>query len=83
MLGSVLQGNRDMLTEMTIKRVSLRGRKNDPVFKQRWYKMLQHFRAGIERTINVLKRQFGLNRSLYKGTAGNQLWTGLGIMRQT
>jgi len=74
--------NRDILTQMGVKRVCLplRGRKNDPVVKQRWYKKLQRFRAGAEGTISVLKRQFGLDRSRYKGTAGNQLWTGLGIM---
>ena len=74
--------NRDMLTKMGVKRVSLplRGRKNDPVVKQRWYKRLQRFRAGVEGTISVLKRQFGLDRSRYKGTAGSQVWTGLGIM---
>jgi IS5 family transposase len=47
---------------------------------QRWFKLLQRFRAGIESIISLLKRKFGLDRNRYKGTAGNKQWVGLGIM---
>jgi len=74
--------NKEALTEMGVKRVCLpiRGSSKNPVAKQKWYKRLQRFRAGSEGTISLLKRQFGLDRSLYKETAGNQQWVGLGIM---
>lgn len=57
----------------------MRGRKQG-YEKERWYKRLQRFRAGIEGTISLLKRKYGLKRSRYKGTAGNRQWVGLGIM---
>jgi len=57
----------------------LRGRKKE-YEKESWYKRLQRFRAGIEGTISLLKRKYGLKRSLYKGTAGSRQWVGFGIM---
>ena len=66
---------------MGVKRVALRlrGRKKG-YEKESWYKRLQRFRAGIEGTISLLKRKYGLKRSLYKGTAGSRQWVGFGIM---
>lgn len=73
--------NQNALTELGIKRVALRMRgKCQVLVKERWYKRLQRFRAGIEGTISVLKRKYGLGRSLYKGTAGNRAWVGFGII---
>jgi IS5 family transposase len=41
---------------------------------------LQRFRAGVESVISLLKRKYGITRSRYKGTAGNNQWVGLSIM---
>ena len=45
-----------------------------PLFRQ-----LQRFRCGIEGSISMLKRKFGLGRVLAKGSVGTAIWTGLAI----
>lgn len=72
--------NMKTLTKMGVQRVCMPIRGGQNPDKQRWYRRLQRFRAGSEGTISLLKRKFGLNRSLYKETPGNQQWVGLGIM---
>jgi len=47
--------------------------------KQSWFKRLQRFRAGIEARISLLKRKFGLRRSLMRGSPGVNIWVGQGI----
>lgn len=47
--------------------------------RKKWFRQLQRFRCGIEASISMLKRQFGLNRVLPKGSAGTLIWTGLAI----
>ena len=42
-------------------------------------RQLQPFRCGIEASISMLKRKFGLGRVLAKGSAGTAIWTGLAI----
>jgi len=46
---------------------------------QSWFKRLQRFRAGCEAKISLLKRKFGLGRSLMRGDDGTQIWVGQGI----
>ena len=46
---------------------------------QFWFKYLQRWRAGEEAQISLLKRQFGLDRSLSRGKEGTKTWVGLGI----
>jgi IS5 family transposase len=48
--------------------------------RQRWFKKLHRFRVGIEAKISLLKRCFGLRRSLYKGDAGFTRWVYLGVI---
>lgn len=73
--------HKETLTDMGIKRVALRMRGHNRGYeKERWYKRLQRFRAGIEGTISLLKRKYGPKRSVTKETAGNRQWVGLGIM---
>jgi IS5 family transposase len=68
----------ETLSAIGIKIVALRIRRRKLEYgKEQWYKRLQRFRAGIEGTISLLKRKYGLKRSLYKGTAGNRQWVGL------
>jgi IS5 family transposase len=47
--------------------------------RQKWFRQLQRFRCGIEASISMLKRKFGLGRVLAKGSAGTAIWAGLAI----
>jgi hypothetical protein len=47
--------------------------------RTRWFRQLQRLRCGIEASISMLKRTFGLGRVLVKGSAGTVIWTGLAI----
>jgi IS5 family transposase len=40
--------------------------------KKRWFRKAQRWRTGSEGRISVLKRRHGMNRSRYKGSAGNK-----------
>jgi IS5 family transposase len=50
--------------------------------RQSWFKRLQRFRAGVEARISLLKRKFGLRRSLMRGSPGTRIWVGEGIFAQ-
>lgn len=45
-----------------------------------WFKRLQRWRAGGEATISLLKRKYGLKRSLFRGVSGARAWVGLGVL---
>src|ERR1051325_428394 len=47
--------------------------------RTRWFRRLQRFRCGIEGSISMLKRKFGLGRVLARGSTGTAIWTGLAI----
>lgn len=47
--------------------------------ESRWFRQLQRFRCGIEASISMLKRKFGLGRVLARGSTATAVWTGLGI----
>jgi len=77
--------NERLLQEAGVKRISLprKGRlsaKRREYERQPWFKRLQRWRAGAEATIGLLKRKYGLRRSLFKGTEGTQAWVGFAIM---
>lgn len=46
---------------------------------KKWFRQLQRFRCGIEASISMLKRKFGLGRVLARGSPGTAVWTGLAI----
>ena len=48
--------------------------------RQRWFKRGFRFRAGIEGRINVLRRDYGLDRCQEHGAAGLGRWVGWGIV---
>jgi IS5 family transposase len=82
--GFYSQANEDWLKDSGIKQVSIpkRGRVREErrrYQKQSWFKRLQRFRAGIEARISLLKRKFGLKRSLMRGSPGVNIWVGQGI----
>jgi IS5 family transposase len=47
--------------------------------RKAWFRKLQRFRCGIEASISMLKRKFGLGRVLARGSAGTAVWTGMAI----
>lgn len=70
---------------LKVKRVCLpkRGKKSKEradFEKKRWFKQGQRFRAGIEGTISVLKRRYGLNRCRNRGDNAFDRWNGLAII---
>jgi IS5 family transposase len=48
--------------------------------RQSWFRRLLHFRAGAEGRVSVLKRKFGLHRSLMGGSEGTHIWMGFGLL---
>lgn len=71
----------DLLHRLGVKHVSIPARGNrDPTRKKKehtcWFKRLQRWRAGGEALISLLKRKFGLSRSLFRGTPGTATWVG-------
>ena len=82
--GFYSQANGARLKEEGVKQVSIPvrgkvGTERRLEQKQPWFKRLQHFRAGSEGRISVLKRVFGLDRSLMRGNQGTAIWVGQGI----
>ena len=47
--------------------------------RTQWFRELQRFRCGIEGSISMLKRQFGLGKVLAKGSPATAIWTGWAI----
>jgi IS5 family transposase len=47
--------------------------------QQKWFRQLQRFRCGIEASISMLKRKFGLKRVMARSAPGTASWTGLAI----
>jgi len=82
--GFYSKANEARLKESGVKQVSIpvRGkasRERRLEQKQLWFKRLQRFRAGSEGRISLLKRVFGLDRSLMRGNQGTAIWVGQGI----
>jgi len=68
-----------------IKRISIpkKGKKSQAQAsheKQRWFRRLQAWRAGGEGTISILKRKYGLGRSLPREHQGVSTWVGFEII---
>jgi len=74
-------GNERALMELGVGKVSMprRGKESDKrreYERQSWFRRLQRWRAGQEATISVLKRRYGLDRTLYRGADGSRRWVG-------
>ena len=65
---------------LSICKPGYRSKARKQIEKQRWFKKLQRFRAGIEGIISVLMRAYGLKRCLWKGWEAFQSYVGLGIV---
>ncbi len=60
-----------------------KGRRNEEEEKKEksfWFKTMQAFRAGIEGTVSVLKRAFGLKRCLREGFEHFKSWVSTGVL---
>jgi hypothetical protein len=77
--------NERIATTLGLERVSLpkRGKKSQSRLayeKQSWFRRLQRMRAGQEAEISLLKRRFGLAKSLSRGDKGTATWVGWSVM---
>lgn len=82
--GFYSQANDDWLRDNGVRQVSIpaRGKISKERWayqRQSWFKRLQRFRAGGEAKISLLKRKFGLRRSLMRSDDGTKIWVGQGI----
>ena len=82
--GFYSQANKDWLKDSGVRQVSIPkrekvGEDRRRYQKQSWFKRLQRFRAGIEASISLLKRKFGLKRSRMQGNPWVNIWVGQGI----
>ena len=73
------------VVKLGVKRVCVpkKGRRSEEEEEKehsRWFKLAQAFRAGIEGTLSVLKRVFGLGRCLRAGWVRFQSWVGTGVL---
>jgi IS5 family transposase len=83
--GFASASNETALLERGVKKCSLprRGKltKSRQEFQsQPWFRRLQRWRAGEEAQISLLKRRYGLGRSLSRGARGTASWIGFGIL---
>ena len=63
--------------------VAKKGRRNEEEEQREksfWFKAAQAFRAGIEGTISVLKRAFGLRRCMREGFKRFESWVATGVL---
>jgi IS5 family transposase len=82
--GFYSRANEEWLKQNGVKQVGIPVRGKASIEKRReqkqpWFRRLQRFRAGSEGRISLLKRKFGLDRSLMRGNNGTETWLGQGI----
>lgn len=70
----------DGVEEVCIPKKGRRNEAEDEQEKSFWFKAGQAFRAGIEGTVSVLKRAFGLHRCLREGFEHFTSWVATGIL---
>lgn len=76
---NVVQLGQAGIEKVGIPKVGRLSRKEKTHQQTKWFRQLQRFRCGIEGSISMLKRKFGLGRVLAKGSAGTAIWTGWAI----
>jgi IS5 family transposase len=82
--GLYSRANEDWLKDTGVRQVSIPARgkvsqERRQYQRQSWFRRLQRFRAGAEAKISLLKRKFGLGRSLMRGDEGTKIWVGQGV----
>jgi transposase, IS5 family len=83
--GFYSRDNEEWLNRSGVRQVSIpvRGKVSEErrqEQKRPWFRRLQHFRAGSEGKISLLKRKFGFDRSLMRGSHGTEIWVGQGVL---
>ena len=68
------------VARLSINKPGYRSQARTEFEKERWFKDLQRFRAGIEGIISGLMRGYGLKRCLWKGWQSFQSYVGLAIV---
>jgi transposase, IS5 family len=76
---NVLQLGNAGIKKVGIPKVGRLSRKEKTHQRTKWFRQLHRFRCGIEASISMLKRKFGLGRVLARGSAGTAIWSGLAI----
>ena len=77
--------NEQLAYQEGVKKVSMckpgyRSKDRKQIEKERWFKTLQRFRAGIEGIISALMRSYGLKRCLWIGWQAFQSYVGLSVV---
>jgi len=75
----------DRLHERGVEHVSIPVKGNKSGMRKRtercsWFRRLQRWRAGGEAKISLLKRKWGLRKSLVRGDAATAIWIGWGVI---
>jgi IS5 family transposase len=68
------------IEKVSICKPGYRSKDRKQIEKERWFKTLQRFRAGIEGIISTLMRSYGLKRCLWKGWQAFQSYVGLSVV---
>jgi IS5 family transposase len=68
------------IEKVSICKPGYRSKDRIQIEKERWFKSLQRFRAGIEGLISALMRSYGLKRCLWKGWESFQSYVGLSVV---
>ena len=66
--------------KVSICKPGYRSKDRKQIEKERWFKTLQRFRAGIEGIISALMRSYGLKRCFWKGWEAFQSYVGLSVV---
>lgn len=83
--GFFVPGNDEKLHARRIRQVSIPAQGRKSALRERtersgWFRRLQRWRVAGEAKISLLKRKFGLRRTLVRGTAASAIWIGWGCI---
>jgi len=76
----VARVEKDGVEQVCIPKKGRRNEEEEKKEKSIWFKAAQAFRAGIEGTVSVLKRAFGLSRCLREGFEHFTSWVATGVL---
>ena len=71
---------REGVKQVSICKPGYRNEQRKQIEKERWFKNLQRFRAGIEGIISTLMRGYGLKRCIWKGWEAFKRYVGLSVV---
>jgi IS5 family transposase len=71
---------REGIKQVSICKPGYRSKQRKQIEKERWFKNLQKFRAGIEGIISTLMRGYGLKRCIWKGWKAFKRYVALSVV---